>query len=388
MLQNCERCGAPLEVPAGATVRCQYCGTTATSREAPPRPQQPMRAVYVPPQALVKPARRSNFAGVFSGVFFFAIVIAGVSSALFSQVRRGGSSTLQALGNVASQTTRAMSSTSWSGSDPGCLIDANGDGIFDVVGLTGENTPNQVTVVDGKTGQVLFTAPPVEKAAQLACIGTDGFFVVQANFQIDFYTARSPWGVTHVLARDKVSEYGQGPGCVQLKTDDGTTQGIQLPSGVAATCPAKNMRRYYGEKPPGLMGLTDHGTALALGTRKYTMTQRASGTEILTISVSESNHSVWSKELTYASCTFGAGIAVAPGKLMLWAARPADRDKGVLVGLDEQSGAQLYELPISDTSSDSPELFQYNGRYVLAVNWGALRAYEPATGTEVWRVGR
>ena len=29
-----------------------------------------------------------------------------------------------------------------------------------------------------------------------------------------------------------------------------------------------------------------------------------------------------------------------------------------------------------------------NGKYVLAVNWGALRAYEPATGAEAWRVGR
>jgi len=25
---------------------------------------------------------------------------------------------------------------------------------------------------------------------------------------------------------------------------------------------------------------------------------------------------------------------------------------------------------------------------VLAVNWGALRAYDPATGAEAWRVGR
>ena len=132
-----------------------------------------------------------------------------------------------------------------------------------------------------------------------------------------------------MLARDKVSEYGEGPGCVQLKTDDGTTQGIALPSGVATTCAAKSMRRYYGEKPPGLMGLTDHGTALALGARKYTLTQRQSGTEILTITVSEGARTVWSKELPYASCTFGAGIAVAAGKILLWAAHPAERDKGL-----------------------------------------------------------
>ena len=324
--------------------------------------------------------------GIFVSLISVVAILAGVATSFLPQLTRSSSPALQALGNVASQSSRALSSTSWSSSEPGCLIDANGDGVFDIAGLSGPSEMNQATVVDGKTGQVLFTAPAVAKVAQLGCLGDDGFFVVQANFQIDFYTARSPWGATHVMARDKVSEYGQGPGCVQLKTDDGTTQGIQLPSGVATTCAAK-LTRYYHDKP-GLMGLTDHGTALALGTRKYTMTQRASGTEILTVSVTEGARSVWSKELPYASCTFGAGIAVAPGKLVLWAAHPADRDKGLIVGLDEQTGRQLYELPVPDSSSDSPELFQYNGKYVLAVNWGALRAYDPATGVEAWRVGR
>jgi len=136
------------------------------------------------------------------------------------------------------------------------------------------------------------------------------------------------------------------------------------------------------------MGLTDHGTELSVGARKYTLTKRESGTEILTVKVSEGARSVWARELPYASCTFGAGIAVAPGKILLWAAHAADRDKGLLVGLDEQTGNQLYEIPIPDTSSDSPEFFRYNGQYVLAVNWGALRAYDPASGSEVWRVGR
>jgi len=97
---------------------------------------------------------------------------------------------------------------------------------------------------------------------------------------------------------------------------------------------------------------------------------------------------VWSKELTYASCTFGAAIAVAPGKIVLWAAEPADRSKGLLIGLDEANGNQLYELPIPDSVSNDPDFFKYNGKYVLAANWGALRAYEPATGAEAWRVGR
>lgn len=314
-------------------------------------------------------------------------VAVAIGVSVLPQLGLSDSAALKALGNVASDPAHALSSTSWDTGEPGCLIDANGDGVFDVAGLTGASATNQATVVDGKTGQVLFTAPPVGKAEMLACPGVDGFFVAQGNFQVDFYTARSPWGATHVMARDKVGEYGAGAGCVQLKTDDGTVQGVALPSGVATTCAVKAMRRHYADKV-GVMGLTDHATALSLGARKYLLTQRASGTEILTVTVTEGARTVWSRELPYASCTFGAGIAVAGNKIMLWAAHPAERDKGLIVGLDEQTGAQAYEHPIPDISSDNPEFFQFNGMYVLAVAWGALRAYDPATGNEAWRVGR
>ncbi len=241
-------------------------------------------------------------------------------------------------------------------------------------------------MVDGKTGTVLFTAPAVKKAEQFGCLGPNGFFLVEGNFQVDFFTARSPWGKTSVMARDKVSAYGSGQGCVQLRTDDGTTQGLQLPSGVATTCPA-TVRRYY-EDEPGLMGLTDHSTELVIGARKYAMNTRPSGTEILTVKVSEGSRQVWSKELPYASCTFGTGIAVLGDKILLWAAQPSERDKGLIVGLDAATGNQLYEVPVNDSVTNNPRFFKSNGKYVLAVSWGALRAYDPATGAEAWRVGR
>ncbi|HKO46428.1 MAG TPA: hypothetical protein VJV79_01815 [Polyangiaceae bacterium] len=282
----------------------------------------------------------------------------------------------------------ALSASTWSSSAPGCLLDANGDGVFDIAGLTGASETNQATVVDGNTGQVLFTAPAVAKAEQFGCLGANGFFVVEGNFQVDFFTARSPWGKTSVMARDKVSAYGVGQGCVQLRTDDGTTQGLQLPSGVATTCPVTAMRRYYGFDEPGMMGLTDKSTDLTVGARKYRMTVRPSGTEILTVRVTEGAKEIWSKELPYATCTFGAAIAVGAGKIMLWAAQPSERNKGLLIGLDEQTGNQVYEIAIPDTVSNNPHYLKFNGKYVLAVNWGALRAYDPATGAEAWRVGR
>ncbi len=397
MLLKCERCGAPLEVSPGSAVRCGYCGTTAAvpAERVPSRglPFQGSGSAPWPQQAprSARGIRRSALGNLLLGGVTALAILGGVAASVLSRLSSTQSPTLRALSSVASPLRGRPvngSPISWSSSPPGCLIDANGDGVFDVAGLTGASENNQATVVDGKSGQVLFTAPAVKKATQLGCLGEHGFFVVEANFQVDFFEARSPWGQTQVMARDKVSEYGAGTGCVQLRTDDGTTQGIELPGGAATTCPSKVLHRYHGERIPGMMGLTDSGTELVVGSRRYSLTQRASGTEILTLKVTENGRPVWSKELSYASCTFGAAIAVAPSTILLWAAEPADRNKGLLVGLDEATGAQLYELPIGDTSSSSPALFRYNGKYVLAVNWGALRAYEPATGAEAWRVGR
>ena len=396
MLLKCERCGAPLELPAGGSVRCPYCGTTA-SAAAPAPPAQPYGygqgpapGYQVRVQVPLPTVKRSGGAGRITAVFSVLAVLITVGAGLLPQLLNATNSS-PALQKALDKVTiggglPSLGLGSWSSSDPGCLIDANGDGVLDIAGLSGPSDNNQATVVDGSTGKVLFTAPAVKKAAQLGCLGENGFFVAQGNFQVDFYTARSPWGKTSVMTRDKVSAYGVGLGCVQLRTDDGTTQGIQLPSGVATTCPA-TVRR-YNEKEPGLMGLTDHSTELALGTRKYALNTRASGTEILTVKVTDGSRLLWTKELPYASCTFGTGIALAAGKILLWAAEPAEREKGLIVGLDEATGNQLYQVPVTDSVTNNPSLFKFNGKYVLAVSWGALRAYDPATGAEAWRVGR
>jgi len=394
MLLKCERCGAPLEIPAGGSVRCNYCGTTTHAPAPPPAAghghgygghgQSPARA-----QVPVAHGR-SHWGTI---LIVLTVTLALGASFAASMIGKLASSTgspaiQKAFSNVGGGSLPKPSTTNWSSGEPGCLIDANGDGVFDIVGLTGASELKQPTVVDGNTGKVLFTAPALGKAVQLGCLGAHGFFVVEGNFQVDFFTARSPWGKTAVMARDKVSAYGVGQGCVQLRTDDGTTQGVQLPSGVATTCPVTTMRRYYGFDEPGMMGLTDKSTELTVGARKYGMTVRRSGTEILTVRVTEGVKPIWAKELPYATCTFGAAIAVGAGKIMLWAAQPSERGKGLLVGLDEATGNQLYEIAVPDSVSNNPQYFKFNGKYVLAVSWGALRAYDPATGAEAWRVGR
>ena len=406
MLLKCERCGAPLEVPAAGSVRCGYCGTTSNA----PLPASPSVHGYGYGQAghghsparaqlPVAPAKRSHSATILIVLATTFVALIGFAASIVPRLLSSSDSPAlqKAFNDVGGgalpklpklPALPALSTSRWSAAEPGCLLDANGDGVLDIAGLTGASEPNQATVVDGNSGQVLFQAPAFAKAEQFGCLGEHGFFVVEGNFQVNFFTARSPWGKTAVMARDKVSAYGVGQGCVQLRTDDGTTQGVQLPSGVATTCPVTTMRRYHGFDEPGLMGLTDKSTELTVGPRKYGMTVRPSGTEILTVRVSEGGKPIWAKELPYATCTFGAALAVGSGKILLWAAQPAERSKGLLIGLDEATGTQAYEIAVPDSVTNSPDFFAFNGKYVLAVNWGALRAYEPATGAEAWRVGR
>ena len=285
MLLKCERCGAPLEVPAGGSVRCNYCGTTTTA-PAPPAVHGYAHGGHgghgnYPAHAQVPaaPVKRSHLGSVLIVVTILLAVLGSVAASVIPRLVSSTSSpaiqkVFSDVGGGSLPKLPTSSRVSWSAADPGCLIDANGDGVLDVAGLSGATEPNQATVVDGSSGSVLFTAPAVSKAAQFGCLGEHGFFVVEGNFQVDFFTARSPWGKTAVMARDKVSAYGVGQGCVQLRTDDGTTQGLQLPSGVATTCPVTTMRRYYGFDEPGMMGLTDKSTELTAGSRKYSMTVR------------------------------------------------------------------------------------------------------------------
>ncbi|HEY4158024.1 MAG TPA: hypothetical protein VGM29_08000 [Polyangiaceae bacterium] len=381
MLIKCDRCGAPLDVhPSQTSVVCQYCGMTSVV------PQQSLPAP-LPVRPVTAPA--GNAGGKIAIIMIVAIALIGSVISVIPLVFRSANSSAGS-GAGSSGGGVVNSSLGWSASPPGCFVDANGDGVLDIAGLSGttagENTTP--TVIDGSSGKVLWIGTPSPKYPQLACLGRDRFLVAEASFQLDFYTARSPWGVTHVMARDKLDAYGAGTGCARIKTDDGTTMGVQLPSGVAADCAISGSMQRYTADPPGILGLTDHSTELAVGVRKYTMTKRSSGTEILTIAVSEGSRQVWSHELPYAACTFDSGIAVAGDKILLWVAQPADRSKGVIVGLDEKTGNQLYEHPVPDISSNNPESFEFNGRYVIAANWGALRAYSPSTGDEAWRVGR
>jgi outer membrane protein assembly factor BamB len=242
-------------------------------------------------------------------------------------------------------------------------------------------------LVDGATGKILHAGKPYPQQSEAYCLDERWYVVAQPNFQLDFYDARSPQAPVSVTARDKLREYGKGDGCAAFNTADGTTSGVELPAGTVTRCKAERMRAIH-EGPPGLLGLTTHSGAVSVGRRVYTLTKRAQGTEILTLTVTQGKRQLWSKELPYASATFSSGIAVADNRIVLWAAEPANRRVGVLVGLDEKTGKQLYAKPQGKLTSNSIQYLGYNGRYVVVAWSSGLFAYDPTTGDIAWQLGR
>jgi outer membrane protein assembly factor BamB len=269
---------------------------------------------------------------------------------------------------------------------PVCQVDANGDGVADLLGMATMGTANHPSVVDGATGKLLWSGSAQTDTPQLACLDTRWFVLVQSNFQAEFHDVRNLGAPVRVLLRDKLGEFAMGRDCVRLKTDDGSVQGVRLPGGAAVSCDAK-LKRYHREQP-GVIGLTGQRTEISRGKRTYELSKRQRGTEILSVQVEENGKEVWSRELPYAAPTFNSAIAVGGNSIAVWAAAPGDQQHGILVGLDENTGEQRYAVPSSAMVSHSVGHFAFNGRYVIVQVWGSLEAYEPDTGKLAWKIGR
>jgi outer membrane protein assembly factor BamB len=391
MLIKCQHCGAPLDVdPNEQIVKCRFCKATTKVVEEPPRfvpaaaPQYPPQAPFQhrpapgfgPPPVRQRP--KGNKAGcVIAAAGAMVAVVAGVIAVFGAGMQA-----------ITSGTGIDLSGPEWWNAVSGtCFLDANGDGIFDVGGLTGEpGTGSIPTIVDGKTGSVIWMGEKKGKGAVSGCAGNDWLAVSRPDFGIEFHRARQPEVPVKFLARDKLQGLSLGKGCVNIKTADGTTTGVALPGGTAITCTAPEPRRLT-EESLGVVGLTDDGTQLVVGARTYRIKKRETGTKMLTVEVSASGKTLWSKELPYASPTFNTGIGVGRGVVMVWAASPGKVDRAILVGLDESTGSQLYQKPQSGQVTNSIEQFQFNGRYLIVMYWGKLYAYEPKTGEIVWTVG-
>ena len=289
---------------------------------------------------------------------------------------------------VSSAQPGGVGSHEWSHVSPGCLVDANGDDILDIVGLTGPSdamfTP---TLLDGSSGDILWRGDRGTEHADVFCVGRDWFGLARGNFTVTFRRASSPNKAHAVELKDKLHEFGEQKGCVLLKSADGSQQFHRLPKAKKSTCPRAPLRRVgYGAPKPGVMGLSDDTTQISSGKRSITMRARSPGTPMLTLELEGFGKADGELELDFRKGSLGSGVAIAGKRILVWGADRADGDAGHVIGLTPE-GEQLYAMSQStgrNTWTRGVELFAYNGKYVVGV-WGfGVHAYDPKTGKRAW----
>lgn len=378
---DCKGCGAPLEFSAGAAVViCRYC--KAQNQVARSQPSvhvhvhvQPHVQPHVPPMAppVMHPppteVASSSSAGWVVGLSLLVTLIgAGVAVGLAVRGQAGGDLFGPSYGHW-----NAMGA---------CLVDANGDGIDDIAGLSGPPGESYTpTIVDGTTGEVLWRGEDAGEGAKLECLDRQWLVVGKPDFSLRLHDARKPNAPLSLRGRDALQAAAMGKGCAALKTTDGSIMGVALPAGTPTECEATFRSPF---DTPGLIGLTGEKTELTVGDRHVTLTKRRTGTPMLTLRVDEQGKTLFERELPYAAATFSSGLAVAGDRIVVFGTRPGNDDEGLLVGLDAKTGAELYAVTLEGQVTNNVEAIAFNGRHVVLQYWVYLRAYDPATGKQVW----
>jgi hypothetical protein len=387
---QCKGCGAPLDVAEGvAVVVCQYCKAqshVAKSQPSvhvhvhmpPPVMHPPPPVMHVPPPPVMHvpplPVARasSSAAGLVVGLSIL-LTLVGVGVAVAVAVQQSGGGLPGVFGGP--------SYGSWSGLGT-CPVDANGDGVDDVAGLAGPPGQSYTpTIVDGTNGQVIWQGADAGEGARLECIDRQWIVVGEADFDLRLHDARSPDVPLSLRGRDELRAAAMGKGCAAIKTTDGSVMGVALPAGTPTECEAA-FRSPFDR--PGMIGLTGEKTELTVAGRRYTLTKRRSGTPVLTLRVEEQGKTLLEQELPYTAATFSSGLAVAGEHVVVFGARPGKQDQGVLVGLDAKTGAERYAVPLTGQVTNNIGAMFHNGRHVVLQYWTHLRAYDPATGEQVW----
>lgn len=366
---------------------CKYCKTT--NRVAPQnvnihvhvhgqRPHQPvpMQPMHNPVQVQVNPAaaKASVMISLIVGVLVMLGVGAGVAVPLFMGSGSSGSSV-----SFGSGLTKAH----WDASSGACEIDANGDGVSDVVGLSGgpgdAHTP---TILDGNTGKVIWKGTNLGSGAALRCLSSEWFAAGKSDFEIHVYNARKPDPPLKVRGSDKLQKAAMGKGCAALKTSDGSITGVGLPGGAVAPCSAE-----FGGvfDTPGIIGLTGESTRLYMGDKQYILNKKRAGSGTLSLRVDDKGgKTILSKQLPYISPTFGSGLAVGGNRIVVFGAKPGNKKQGMLIGFEDPSGKELYAVPIQGQVTHSVKSMFHNGRYIILQYWVDLHAFDPNTGKQVW----
>ncbi len=395
---DCRKCGANLDLPDSGegVATCPFCGTEhlLPTRSAPhaPDPRPVLHQTPAPRRPHRRPVRRSALPVVLASVGSIAGI--GVAIAVLAFDVNGAVQGVSGVGTPGAGAGSSVlpdvaSADEWQSG--ACMLDGNGDDVLDFAGLRGPDEGAKAVVVDGSTGESIFSAGSFSYGDEIFC-PTEGWIGVADDeaFRVDlFQITGSEAHVTHVLP-DEPERWGTADGCVNFHSDDGRNTGIALPDGTVTECRVRPRHRF--RVYPGMEdSITRSRYVIEEDGVRYTLHERQRGTEFLEISAHQ-RRQLWkitTRFLRAGGSTGALAMALAPGTLVAFGSERRDDEALFAIGLDAQTGIERWERRLPTGPAVSLRSVHFNGRFVVYSElWNdALIALDPTTGQTAWQVG-
>lgn len=272
-----------------------------------------------------------------------------------------------------------------------CLADdVNGDGVGELaVLLYNDFAQQRAALLDGATGLVIWEGAPYPGSDVAAlCVGGSHFAVVPPGgaFRLDLYPVAAHESVQQLALDDQPFRYGTAPGCFRLSTANRHESGYLLGATVTpGECSAEATRVAHDH-----INTADSSDELPMTSSHegitYELSFREEGTELVHVA----RRGGWSRELALLATDIGsrAGMLAVPGGVVVVGQpHPEVEDTGVVLFLSADDGSERARATFMDQNNVGVGALVFNGRHAVVKLGNTVRAYDPASGAEVWAVG-
>jgi hypothetical protein len=269
---------------------------------------------------------------------------------------------------------------------PVCLIDADRDGVLDVVGLSAFQQNGPAIVLNGRTGAVMWSGGDYAFGSTLLCPDTHTFLIHESkSFSIVLRSADSLDRELSQRLSDEPKAWAFGAGCVAIETEDEQRHGVDLKTGAPVRCEAAPLQATWELQSAHLaQGRTRSWHAQRAGTHWRVWT-RNPGTPVL--SASATGRSTWSAELPYQS-EHPAQLLTERTLVLLGFPIGRDAEEPHLLGLDAESGMLLYDRPLCSAHFYLASFTAVGRNVLIAVPATGVWLLDGADGHVLWHHGQ
>ncbi|MEP7123266.1 MAG: PQQ-binding-like beta-propeller repeat protein [Byssovorax sp.] len=260
------------------------------------------------------------------------------------------------------------------------LLDANGDGTADVMGM---DYTGDYFAVDGKSGARLWTAH-----AAADWFTAQGGLILgwkEKTFGVQAFSARDGAPIWKAQLSDTFGGATFGDGCVVLRSADHHEVSLDARNGTplqgACSAPSASPSAPYD---PGVVVIVD-------GDQELVLADEGPGTPRTSLSLRKASKVIWTKTLdaTEGAPHGGGNVRRVGSALLIVGKRRSDPAGGfVLFRLDAETGEVLKSVDVPTTRSIHPVTLLNEGRLLVVVNSGAVYAFDVETLEPRWKAGR